>query len=78
MAKAKSTHKRSGSQIKTSKPSSGKWIQGATKPQNKGSFTKYCGGKVSMACIKKGEHSPDKKTRARARFADAMRSIHRK
>jgi len=32
-----------------------KWEQQAVKPENKGKFTKYCGGKVTTKCIKKAK-----------------------
>ena len=43
------------------------------KPENKGKFTDYCGGKVTAACIAKGKKSSDPKVRKRARFADNAR-----
>ena len=39
------------------------------KPENKGKFTDYCGGKVTSACIAKGKKSPNPKIRKRATFA---------
>lgn len=39
------------------------------KPQNKGKFTDYCGGKVTSECIAKGKRSKDPKIRKRATFA---------
>jgi len=40
-------------------------------PKNlkKGAFTKYCGGKVTCACIKKGMKSKNPTTRKRATLA---------
>lgn len=38
-------------------------------PKNKGSFTEYCGGKVTDECIQKGKNSPNPTTRKRANFA---------
>ena len=43
------------------------------KEKNKGSFTDYCGGKVTEECIQKGKHSKNPKTRKRATFADNVR-----
>ena len=39
------------------------------KPSQKGSFTKYCKGKVTEECIRKGKNSPDPKIRKKATFA---------
>lgn len=39
------------------------------KPENKGKFTDYCGGKVTSDCIQKGLHSPSATIRKRANFA---------
>lgn len=39
------------------------------KPENKGKFTDYCGGKVTSECITKGKKSNDPKIRKRATFA---------
>lgn len=39
------------------------------KPENRGKFTEYCGGKVTQECINKGKKSPDVKIRKRATFA---------
>ena len=44
------------------------------KPENKGLFTKYCGGKVTNECIAKGKKSPDSSIRKRAVFAENARS----
>ena len=44
------------------------------KPENKGIFTKYCGGKVTDKCIEKGKKSPDPVVRKRAVFAENARS----
>lgn len=40
------------------------------KKENRGKFTKYCGGKVTKECIKKGKASKNPKTRKRAVFAE--------
>lgn len=40
------------------------------KPQNKGKFTEYCGGKVTSECIDKGKNSKNSLTRKRATFAE--------
>ena len=39
------------------------------KESQKGSFTKYCKGKVTNECIQKGKNSPDPKIRKKATFA---------
>jgi len=39
------------------------------KPENKGKFTDYCGGKVTGDCIEKGLDSPSATIRKRANFA---------
>lgn len=39
------------------------------KPENRGKFTKYCGGKVTSECIAKGKRSSDPAVRKRATFA---------
>ena len=39
------------------------------KPENRGKFTDYCGGKVTDDCINKGKKSPDPAVRKRATFA---------
>lgn len=39
------------------------------KPENKGKFTDYCGGKVTNECIQKGLNSPSATIRKRANFA---------
>nr|DAT90372.1 MAG TPA: hypothetical protein [Caudoviricetes sp.] len=43
------------------------------KKANRGKFTEYCGGKVTEACIAKGQNSPDPKIRKRATFAKSAR-----
>lgn len=43
------------------------------KPENRGKFTDYCGGKVTQDCITKGKNSKDPKIRKRATFADNAR-----
>ena len=49
------------------------------KPENKGKFTSYCGGKVTSECIAKGKKSKDPKIRKRATFAaNARRWKHQK
>lgn len=42
-------------------------------PENKGTFTEYCGGKVTKECIEKGKNSSNLKTKKRAVFADNVR-----
>ena len=44
------------------------------KPENRGKFTEYCGGKVTEECIRKGKNSPNPLTRKRAAFAGASRT----
>lgn len=39
------------------------------KPENKGKFTEYCGGKVTDECIQRGLHSDSSTIRKRANFA---------
>lgn len=59
-----------------------KWIQKARNRMKRkgtiGSFTKYCGGKVTDECIRRALKSKDPRIRKKAAFAKAMRSIHRK
>lgn len=43
------------------------------KESQKGSFTKYCDGKVTEECIRKGKNSPDPKIRKKAIFAENSR-----
>ena len=43
------------------------------KEKNIGSFTKYCGGKVTDECIEKGLGSLNETTRKRAQFAKNAR-----
>lgn len=46
------------------------------KPENRGKFTKYCGGKVTSECIEKGKRSSDPAVRKRATFAANARKWH--
>ena len=46
------------------------------KPENKGKFTKYCGGKVTSECIARGKRSSDPAVRKRATFAANARKWH--
>jgi len=39
------------------------------KPSKRGSFTDYCGGKVTEECIRKGKNSPLASIRKKATFA---------
>lgn len=48
------------------------------KESQKGSFTKYCKGKVTNECIQKGKNSPDPKIRKKATFADNARKWRHK
>lgn len=57
----------------------GGWLQKARASMEKrgtvGSFTEYCGGKVTNECIERGLKSKDPKIRRRAAFAKAVRSF---
>lgn len=44
------------------------------KPENKGKFTAYCGGKVTSKCIAKGKKSKSPAVRKQATFAKNARS----
>lgn len=44
------------------------------KPENKGKFTDYCGGKVTQECIQRGKRSSNPITRKRATFAANVRT----
>jgi hypothetical protein len=46
------------------------------KPENRGKFTKYCGGKVTSECIARGKRSSDPAVRKRATFAANARKWH--
>lgn len=46
------------------------------KPENRGKFTKYCGGKVTSECIAKGKRSSNPAVRKRATFAANARKWH--
>lgn len=48
------------------------------KKKNRGTFTKYCNGKVTNECIQRGKNSPDPKIRKRATFAQNARSWNNK
>lgn len=52
-----------------------KWIPHDLK---KGAFTDYCGGKVTDACIDKGEKSDNPTTRRRAVLAKTFRGMAHK
>lgn len=43
------------------------------KPENRGKFTKYCGGKVTAECIRRGKNSSSTAVRKRATFAENAR-----
>ena len=45
------------------------------KPENRGKFTEYCGGKVTSECIAKGKRSSDPAVRKRATFAQNVRKF---
>lgn len=46
------------------------------KPENRGKFTKYCGGKVTSECIARGKRSSNPAVRKRATFAANARKWH--
>lgn len=46
------------------------------KPENRGKFTKYCGGKVTSECIARGKRSSNPTIRKRATFAANARKWH--
>ena len=46
------------------------------KPENRGKFTKYCGGKVTSECIARGKRSSNPAVRKRAVFAANARKWH--
>lgn len=46
------------------------------KPENRGKFTKYCGGKVTSECIARGKRSSDPAVRKRSTFAANARKWH--
>ena len=48
------------------------------KESQKGSFTSYCGGKVTEECIRRGKNSSDPKIRKKAVFAQNARSWSKK
>ena len=48
------------------------------KPENRGKFTKYCGGKVTQACINRAKKSKDPKVRKMATFAANARKWNHK
>lgn len=48
------------------------------KPENKGKFTEYCGGKVTQECIQKGKRSNNAAVRKRATFAANARKWKKK
>lgn len=48
------------------------------KPENRGKFTEYCGGKVTAECIARGKRSPNPKIRKRAIFAENAREWNKK
>lgn len=47
------------------------------KESQKGSFTRYCNGKVTNECIQRGKNSPDPKIRKKATFAANVRTWNR-
>jgi len=65
-------HKKVSFVVKSKKE---KWIP---KNMDEGSFTEYCGGKVTEECIERGKNSPNKKTKQRANLADTFRHMNKK
>lgn len=47
------------------------------KKKNRGTFTKYCKGKVTEECIRKGKNSPNPAIRKKATFAQNSRRWHK-
>lgn len=43
------------------------------KPSRKGSFTRWCGGKVTEECIRRGKASKDPRIRKKSIFAENSR-----
>ena len=66
--------KKQGGMLQLLKKGSGIHI----KEKNKGSFTKWCGGNVTDACIRKGKNSSNPKIRKKATFADNARHFKHK
>ena len=48
------------------------------KPSQKGSFTEYCGGKVTQSCINKAKKSSSKAIKKKAVFAENARKWNKK
>lgn len=48
------------------------------KESQRGSFTKYCNGKVTEECIRRGKNSPNPKIRKKATFAANARKWSKK
>lgn len=48
------------------------------KESQKGTFTKYCNGKVTNECIQRGKNSPNPKIRKKAIFAQNSRRWSKK
>lgn len=48
------------------------------KKSQRGSFTKYCNGKVTEECIRRGKNSPNPRIRKKATFAANARSWSKK
>lgn len=44
------------------------------KKSQRGSFTRYCNGKVTNECIQRGKNSPDPRIRKKATFAANSRA----
>jgi len=64
------------------KAKNGKWIQDVNKTiekkHTKGSFTEWCGGKVTNDCIERGLKSKDERIRKRAQLAKNFRDMKKK
>lgn len=52
------------------------WIQKAIK--NKGAFKRYCGGKVTKACIESGKKSSNPRIRRQAVLAETLMKLRKK
>lgn len=48
------------------------------KPSRRGSFTRWCGGKVTEECIRRGKNSPNPAIRKKSIFAQNSRRWRKK
>ena len=72
-SKNRSGTSKSGTSRKKSSTGSKKKNKIYIKPENRGKFTEYCGGKVTSECIARGKRSKDPAVRKRATFAQNSR-----